>query len=92
MLRNTSLKTPMKVINFRKICHQAPIDIICVDETKLHSSYPNSQFHIDGYKLPPFRRDRNKNGGGKIVYVREEFIAKRLVSLEGNTLKQFALK
>ena len=65
-----------KVINFREICHQAPIDIICVDETKLDSSYPDSQFHIDGYQFPPFRRDRNKYGGGKIVYVREGFIAK----------------
>ena len=49
-----------KVINFREICHQAPIDIISVDETKLDSSYPDSQFHKDGYKFPPFRRDRNK--------------------------------
>ena len=74
-----------KVINFREICHQAPIDIICVDETKLDSSYPDSQFHIDGYQFPPFRKDRNKYGGGKIVYVREGFIAKRLANLEGNT-------
>ena len=55
-LRNTYLKNPMigylninhfenKVINFREICHQAPIDIICVDETKLDSSYPDSPFH-----------------------------------------------
>ena len=38
-----------KVINFREICHQAPVDIICVHEKKLDSSYPDSQFHIDGY-------------------------------------------
>ena len=74
-----------KVINFREICHQGPIDIICVDETKLDSSYPNSQLRIDGYQFLPFRKDRNKYGGDKIVYVREGFIAKRLVNLEGNT-------
>ena len=74
-----------KVVNFREICHQAPIDVICVDEIKLDSFYPDSQFHIDGYQFPPFRRDRNKYGGGKIVYVREGFITKRLVNLEGNT-------
>ena len=68
----------------REICHQAPIDIISVDETKLDSSYLDSQFHIDGYQFPPFCRDKNKYGGGKIVYVREGFIAKRLVNLEGN--------
>ena len=65
-----------KVINFREICHKAPINIICVDNKKLDSSYPDSQFHIDGYQFPPFWRKRNKYGGGKIVYVREGFIAK----------------
>ena len=70
-LRNTYLKNPTivyrninhfenKVINFREIFHQSHIDIICVDETKLDSSYPNSQFHIDGYQFPPFHRDGKK--------------------------------
>ena len=74
-----------KVINFREICHQAPKDIICVDETKPDSSYPDSKFRIDGYQFPPFRRDRNRYGGRKIVYIREAFIAKRLPNSEGNT-------
>ena len=65
-----------KVINFREICHQAPIDIICLDETTLDSSCPDFQFHIDGYQFPPFRWDRNKYGGGKIVYVREGSLQK----------------
>ena len=52
-LRNIYLKNPMigyltinlfenNVINFREIGHQAPIDIIYVDETKLDSCYPDS--------------------------------------------------
>ena len=56
----------------------------CVNETKLDSSYPDSQFHIDVYQFLPFRRDRDKYGGGKIVFLRERFIAKRLGNLEGN--------
>ena len=52
-----------KVINFGEICHQAPTDIICVDETKLDSSYSDFQFHIDDYQFPPFCRDRNKYHG-----------------------------
>ena len=47
-----------KVISFREICHQAPIDIIGVDETKFDSSYPDSQFHIDGYQFPSFHRSK----------------------------------
>ena len=67
-----------KITNFREICHQAPIDIIYVNEA-------NISFLIDQYQFPPFRRDRRKYGGGKIVYVRKGFIAKRPVNLEGNT-------
>ena len=59
------------------------VDILCVDETKLDASYPNAQFHIGGYQFSPFRRDRNKHGGGKIVFVRNSIIAKGLESLEG---------
>ena len=81
-----------KVINFREICHQPPTDIICVDETKVDSSYPDSQFHIDGYQFPPFPKDRNKYGGGKIVYVTERFTAKSLANLEGNTSETICIE
>ena len=102
-LRNTYLKNPMigyldinhfenKVINFAEIYRQAPKDIICVDETKLDSSYPDSQFLRDGYQFPPFRKDKNKYGGGKIVYVREGFIAKRLANLERNTSETICIE
>ena len=67
----------------RAICLKSSIDILCVDETKLDASYQNAQFHIEGYQFPPFRRDRNKHGGGKMVFVRNDIIAKRLESLEG---------
>ena len=81
-----------KIINLRDICFKAPIDILCIDETKLDCSYPDSQFHIDGYQFPPFRKDRNKNGGGKIVYTREGIIVKRLKELEGKTSEIICLE
>jgi hypothetical protein len=61
----------------------SPIDIMCLDETKLTPDFKTSQFHIDGYKYPPFRRDRVTSnshgfGGGKIVYIKEGLICKRL--------------
>ena len=34
------------------------------------------------HQFPSFRRDRNKHGGGKMVFVRNNIIAKRLESLE----------
>ena len=63
-------------------------DILCIDETKLTPDFPTSQFHIDGYHFPPFRRDRPQRinsthyGGGKIVYVKEDLISNRLEKYE----------
>ena len=33
------------------------IDILCIDETKLDTSFSDSQFKIDGYQFPLFRKD-----------------------------------
>ena len=49
------------------------IDILSIQETKIDRTFPNSQFHIDGYKL--FRRDRAKGGGGILIYINDNIIA-----------------
>ena len=38
----------------------------------MHSS------QINDYQLPPFRRDRNKYEGGKVVFIRQSLITRRL--------------
>ena len=53
------------------------VDILVVGETKLDDSFPLSQFHIDGFSQP-YRRDRNINGGGVMIFVREELPSKQL--------------
>ena len=47
------------------------LDILVIQETKLDSSFPEGQFLITGYKTP-YRLDRNRHGGGIMVYVRED--------------------
>ena len=37
----------------RQICKTALLEILCIDETKLDSIFPNSQFRIDEYIFPP---------------------------------------
>ena len=71
-----------RITYLREICLKTSIDILCVDETKLDSSYPNAQFHIDGYQFTPFPKDRNKYERGKMVYIRGGIIARRLENLE----------
>ena len=46
-------------------------------ETKIDVSFPNSQFIIDGYS-PPFRYDRNRFGGGVLIYIRDDIPCKEL--------------
>ena len=53
------------------------IDILMVSETKLDDSFAEGQFLIEGFHSS-FRFDRNRNGGGIMLYVREDFPAKLL--------------
>ena len=46
------------------------VDILVVCETKLDETFPSSQFHMAGFSLP-YRLDRNRNGGGVMIFVRE---------------------
>ena len=53
------------------------VDILVVCETKLDETFPSSQFHMDGFSLP-YRLDRNRNGGGVMIFVREDIPSKLL--------------
>ena len=50
------------------------LDILMISETKLDDSFPEAQFHIEGFRAP-FRLDRNKYGGGILLYVRNNINA-----------------
>ena len=58
------------------------IDILMISETKLDSSFPNVQFQIHGYS-EPYRLDRNENGGGILVFIRENIPTKLIDSQMG---------
>ena len=65
------------------------VDIIMISETKIDETFPARQFYIDGY-TPPYRLDRNCNGGGLMMFVREDIPSKlietRTVKLLGITI------
>ena len=81
-----------KIIYLRELVSKAPIDIFCIDETKIDESFPNSQLLIENYQFPPYRRDRNSKGGGKTVYVREGLFSKRLKNLESKNTETICMK
>ena len=53
------------------------LDILTIQETKLDASFPPQQFVLPGYS-EPYRLDRNRDGGGVLVYVREDIPSKLL--------------
>ena len=86
-----------KFSQLENICKSAKIDILCIDETKLSSEIPTSRIHIDGYQYPPLRRDReqkkaNSFGGGKLVYIKEGFICKRISEFETKTSETICIE
>ena len=53
------------------------LDVLVIVETKLDKSFPTKQFLIPGYNKP-YRLDRNRNGGGVMIYVKENVPSKQI--------------
>ena len=74
------------IIGLREIMSKVPLVIVCIDETKLDESFPDFQFHMenyhDNYQFSPFRRYINSKRGGKLDFVKNSVIAKRVKDLE----------
>ena len=82
-LKNTRLKNPNRLIiaqlninslrnkfdSLVRMLHNN-LDILLIYETKIDSSFPIAQFQIEAYTT--YRLDRNTNGGGKLLYIRED--------------------
>ena len=56
------------------------IDILVLTETKLDDTFPTAQFLVKGFS-EPCRLDRNKNGGGVMIYIYEDIPNKLLVNM-----------
>ena len=55
------------------------IDILMISETKIDESLPLGQFKVNDFDAP-FRLDRIINGGGVMLFVREDIPAKLIAS------------
>ena len=51
------------------------VDVLAISETELDDSFPAGQFKIPG-NASPFRLDQNENGGGILVFAREDIPVK----------------
>ena len=94
VLKNLRMKNPSKLIfghiNINSIRNkfellrdeiESNVDILLISETKLDDTFPSEQFLMDGFSAP-YRIDRNTNGGGLMLFVREGIPYKNLSKLE----------
>ena len=56
---------------------QGKVNILVVTEAKFDSTVSSSQFVTDGCS-EPYRFDRNRNGGGVLIYIPEDIPSKLL--------------
>ena len=67
-----------KIKSFREMAKRK-IDILVIIESKLDLSFASAEFLIEGFSSP-FRLDRDKHGGGVMVYIREDITSRELKS------------
>ena len=52
-------------------------ELLLISETKIDESFPLTQFTLEGFSTP-FRADRNSQGGGLIIYIRDDIPSKEI--------------
>ena len=56
-------------------------DVLTISESKIDETFPDSMFHVDGFRL--CRCDRKAGGGGLLVYVRSDICFIRVKQIKG---------
>ena len=80
-----------KFCELKELITTSSLDIVVISETKIDYTFPTSQFQIPGYKTP-YREDRNANGGGLLVYVKNSITSKRINNLEDSQIENICLE
>ena len=70
-----------KVIDLKEILGYLSPDYLVLFKTNLDDSFPLAQFSLPNYEIQA-RRDRDKNGGDLIEFVKKGLISKRLKNFE----------
>ena len=77
IIGNLNINSPRNKFEDLKILVKGKIYIIDITESKLDHTFPDSSFRVSGYNKP-FRKDRNRNGGGILVFIRDDIPCKEL--------------
>ena len=77
VIGNPNINSMSNKFDNLKLITQGKIDILVITETKTDSTFPLNQFSMQCYSKP-YRFDRNRNGGGVFIYVREDIPSREL--------------
>ena len=75
LIGNLNINSISNKFDQLKLLVRSKVDIFVITEIKLDSTFPTSQFLIEGYNKPY----RNRNGGSVLIYVREDIPSKPLM-------------
>ena len=67
-----------------------PLDLIAINESKIDDTVLDREIHIIGYNM--IRKDRNRNGGGVIIYLRDTISFSERNDLTSNSLEFICLE
>ena len=70
-----------KIVDAREVFGNLQLDYFVLSGTKLDDIFPFAQFYIENFEIRN-RRDRDKNGGALIEFVRKGFITKKIKEYE----------
>ena len=62
------------------------IDILLISETKSDDTFPLSQFILEGF-TPPYRLDKTEDGGGLLLFIREDIPSKLLPNVNPSSIE-----
>lgn len=80
-----------KLDEIRHICSEHPeLDVLCICETFLSEQFCDSELKIDNYDM--YRRDRQSNGGGQVIYVKQSIHCVRRHDIESVDIETMILE
>ena len=68
------------------ICNTLKVGVLILTETKLDDTIPSNILAIPGYH-EPLRKDRNRNGGGTMIYIADHLVFNQRQDLEEDSFE-----
>ena len=78
-----SITAEGRLEQLKVICQTMNLDVLIITESKLDDSIPNSLIEITNFH-EPLRRDRNRHGGGCLIYISENLTFKQMSELQSD--------